>query len=265
MLNILLKAAREGGKVLMDYYGKKMQVNSKPNPADFVTAADVKSQKVIIQSLLRSMAKKGYKKEEIGFIAEENFVRAGAHTFIIDPLDGTSDYVLGTDRFAISIAYAYQNKILAGLIYSPVKNTFFFAQKNKGAYKITGRRKEKLILAFKPIKKSSISLNSSFDKTRAIQMFKLAVNVIPHVFQVRMQGCVVLSLMSIAENKFQANINGHCRVWDIAAAKLILEEAGGAILDWQGLPLKYNFKDAAKTYEIAAGRPDLLKQILKYT
>jgi len=248
----------------MDYYGKKMQINSKSNPADIVTAADIKSQKVIVQSLLRSMVKKGYKKEEIGFIAEENFVKAGAHTFIIDPLDGTSSYVLGLDRFAISIAYAYKGKILAGIAYNPVKKIFYIAEKNKGAYKIEGAKKEKLLVRKIPIQKSLISINPSSNKARAVKMFQIAINLIPRVIQVREQGSAVLSSVAVAENKFQANINGRCKFWDIAAVKIILEEAKGAILDWSGKIVECDLKNIAKDYSIIAGHPALLKQLLPY-
>ncbi len=248
----------------MDYYGKKMQVNSKSNPTDFVTTADVKSQKVIIQSLLRSMVKKGYKKEDMGFIAEENFVKAGTHTFIIDPLDGTFGYVLGLDRFAISIAYAYQGKILAGIAYNPVKKTFYIAEKNKGAYKIEGAKKEKLLVRKTPIQESLISINSTSNNAKAVKMFQVAIGLIPHVIRVREQGSVVLSSMMVAENKFQANLNGHCRLWDIAAVKIILEEARGAILDWKGKTVECDLKDIAKAYSIIVGHPVLLKQLLSY-
>ena len=264
MFNILSQAAQKGGQVLMDLYGKKIQIRSKSNPADIMTEADIKSQKAIIQSLEKSMAQKGLRKTEIGYITEENFNRKGIHKFIIDPLDGTSDYSLETDRFAISIAYTYQNEILAGLIYNPVKNIFFFAQKNKGAYKITGKKREKLFLDQKLFKKSLIALNSSSDKTNAIRMFKLAANLTPHVFRVKMFGSIVSNLMSVSGNKFQANINVGCRPWDLAAAKLILEEAGGAILDWKGSPLKIDWVNTAKNYSIIAGHRNILKQILKY-
>jgi len=264
MFNILSQAAQKGGQVLMDLYGKKIQIRSKSDPADIITKADIESQKAIIQSLKKSMTQKGFKETEIGFITEENFYKKGIHKFVIDPLDGTSDYFLETDRFAISIAYTYQNEILAGLVYNPLKNTFFFAQKNKGAYKITGKKREKLFLDRKPLKKSLIVLNSSSDKKRAIQMFQLAADLTPHVFRIKMFGSIVSNLMSVADNKFQANINGRCRLWDLAAAKLILEEAGGTILDWRGLPLKLDWEDAAKNYSIITGHSRVLKQILKY-
>lgn len=264
MFDILSSATKEGVDVLMGLYRKKIEIKSKSSPADIVTEADIKSQEIIVKSLLAGMLQKGYKEDEIGFITEENFVKPGIHTFIIDPLDGTSNYASGTDRFAISIAYMYKSEILAGIIHAPVTDVIYFAEKGKGAYKIENGKKEKLEIKEKSVEKSLVSINSSSNPKKAIKMFQLAINLTPHVFRVREQGSLTLSLIGVVENKFQAHLNYGTSIWDIAAVKVIMEEAGGVVWDWQGNQFDFDLKKVEKHYSVLAGNPGLLKKLVNY-
>ena len=264
MFQTLSEASSKGAEILMGLYNQEIKISAKSMPGDIVTEADLKSQDAIVESLLKSMFAKGFEEEEIGFITEENFVKPGAHTFIIDPLDGTSNYASGSDRFAVSIAYMHNGEILAGIIHNPVTNIIYYGEKGKGAYKIENGKKEKLEIKEKPLEKSLVSINSSPDPKQAVKMFQLAIDLTPHVLRVREQGSLTLSLIGVVENKFQAHLNLGTSVWDIAAVKIIIEEAGGVVMDWRGNPINFDFEEVNKHYPVLAGHSNVLKKIIKY-
>src|SRR3989338_11560546 len=150
MINILRSAAVEAGTILLNYYKKNLTLNYKTSHKDFYTIADVESQKIIKETITKLLLKKGIDKSEIGFIGEENLNVATnkKHLFVIDPLDGTTNFASGFDCFAISIAYFYDSVLTTGLIYRPTSKDFYYAQKNQGAYKNT----QPLKIIYKPLK-----------------------------------------------------------------------------------------------------------------
>ena len=145
-LNIMIRASEKASKILVRDFGEveKLQVSIK-SPTDFVSSADTKAEKIIIQELLK--AKKNYSviSEEIGIINNKN----SENIWIIDPIDGTTNFLHGIPHFAISIALKSNNEIIAGVIYDPIKDEMFFAEKEKGAYlnnrriKVSSRKKLK--------------------------------------------------------------------------------------------------------------------------
>ncbi len=130
-LNIMIRASEKASKVLIRDFGEveKLQVSIK-SPTDFVSSADTKAEKTIIQELLK--AKKNYSviSEEIGIINNKN----SENIWIIDPIDGTTNFLHGIPHFAISIALKSNNEIIAGVIYDPIKDEMFYAEKNNGAF-----------------------------------------------------------------------------------------------------------------------------------
>ena len=130
-LNIMIKASEKASKILIRDFGEveKLQVSIK-SPTDFVSSADTKAEKTIIQELLK--AKKNYSviSEEIGIINNKN----SENIWIIDPIDGTTNFLHGIPHFAISIALKSNNEIIAGVIYDPIKDEMFYAEKNNGAF-----------------------------------------------------------------------------------------------------------------------------------
>src|SRR3989344_8589889 len=117
MIDVLKTAAIEAGTILLNYYKKNLTLNYKTSHKDFYTIADVESQKTIKETITKLLVKKGVDKCEIGFIGEENLNTASnkKHLFVIDPLDGTTNFTSGFDFFAISIGYFYENELMAGL------------------------------------------------------------------------------------------------------------------------------------------------------
>src|SRR3990167_1043046 len=121
MINILKSAATEAGTILLNYYKKNLTLNYKTSHKDFYTIADVESQKIIKEVITKLLVKKGIKETEIGFIGEENLSvgKNAKHLFVIDPIDGTTNFASGFDFFAISIAYFHEGTLTTGLIYRP--------------------------------------------------------------------------------------------------------------------------------------------------
>src|SRR5256885_6716752 len=131
LLNVMIKAARKAGRTLKRDFGEveHLQVSLK-GPANFVTAADRRAEEIVHQEL--SQARPGY-----GFLGEEGGRREGpdrTHTFIVDPLDGTSNFLHGIPHFAVSIALEREGTIVAGIIYNPANDDLFTAERGKGAF-----------------------------------------------------------------------------------------------------------------------------------
>ena len=130
-LNIMIKASERASKILIRDFGEieKLQV-SKKGPADFVTNSDLKLEKILIEELKKARPNYSIISEENGF--EKN--KDKKNTWIIDPIDGTINFLHGIPHFAISIALKCENEIISGLIFDPIKNEMFFAEKESGAY-----------------------------------------------------------------------------------------------------------------------------------
>ena len=130
-LNIIIKASEKASKILIRDFGEieKLQV-SKKGPADFVTNADFKAERIIIEELKKA-------RPNFSIISEENGIEENKdknNTWIIDPIDGTINFLHGIPHFAISIALKSNNEIVSGLIFDPIKDEMFYAEKNNGAY-----------------------------------------------------------------------------------------------------------------------------------
>ena len=130
-LNIMIKASEKASKALIRDFGEieKLQVSSK-GPSDFVTNADIKTEKIIIEELKKAKPHYSILSEEKGLELNKDKNK----TWIIDPIDGTINFLHGVPHFAISIALKIEKEIIAGLIFDPIKNEIFYAEKNNGAY-----------------------------------------------------------------------------------------------------------------------------------
>ena len=130
-LNIMIKAAEKASKILIRDFGEleKLQVSSK-GPSDFVTNSDKKVEKILIEELTKSRNKFSIISEEIGEVKNSD----KDNYWIIDPIDGTSNFLHGIPHFAISIALKSNKEIVSGLVFDPIKNEMFYGEKNNGAY-----------------------------------------------------------------------------------------------------------------------------------
>ena len=207
-LNIMIKASEKASKVLIRDFGEieKLQV-SKKGPKDFVTNADLKAEKIIIEELKKARPNYSIISEESGI--ENN--KDKNNTWIIDPIDGTINYLHGIPHFAISIGLKTKNEIVSGLIFDPIKDEMFFAEKNKGAF-FNNRR-----------------IRVSNKKEIEDCLFATGKNFIEPNFPNRKSGCAALDMAYVASGRFDGYFQENLNLWDIAAGIILISEAGGSI------------------------------------
>ena len=210
-LNIMIKASEKASKVLIRDFGEveKLQVSIK-GPSDFVSNADKKSEKIIIEELSKSRKKYSILSEEVGEINNSDT----DNMWIIDPIDGTTNFLHGIPHFAISIALKSKNEIISGLIFDPIKNEMFYAEKNNGAYFNNHR--------IKVSKKKKIE-NCLF-ATGGKEEIKSNLNT-------RKSGSAALDMAYVAAGRYDGCFQDHLHLWDIAAGIILVKEAGGKIND----------------------------------
>ena len=208
-LNIMIKAAEKASKVLIRDFGEveKLQVSVK-GPSDFVTNADKKAEKIIIEELSKSRKKFSILSEETGEIKNSDI----NNVWIIDPIDGTTNFLHGVPHFAISIALKSNNEIISGLIFDPIKNEMFYAEKNNGAYFNNKRMK---------VSRKKI-LEECLFATGGKKEIKSDLNT-------RKSGSAALDIAYVAAGRYDGYFQNHLNLWDIAAGIIMIKEAGGKI------------------------------------
>ena len=210
-LNLMIKAAEKASKSVIRDFGEveKLQV-SKKGPYDFVTKTDKYVEKILIEELSKSKKHYSFITEETGKINnkdKENF-------WIIDPIDGTTNFLHGIPHFAICIAHMSNNEIISGLIFDPIKDEMFFSEKNKGSF-LNNQR-------LRVSKKNSIK-NCLFSSNQEGVKFS--------DLNMRCSGCASLDLAYVAAGRFDGFFHNKINIWDIAAGSLMVEEAGGVVND----------------------------------
>ena len=208
-LNIMIKASEKASKVLIKDFGEieKLQV-SKKGPNDFVTNSDIKTEQIIIDELKKAKPNYSILSEEKGI--ENN--KDENNTWIIDPIDGTINYLHGIPHFAISIALKSYDKIIAGLIYDPIKDEMFYAEKNNGAYFNNQRIK--------------VSKKNKIEDCLFVAGSKINYD---NELLIRNSGCAALDMAYVASGRYDGYFQKNINLWDIAAGIIIVEEAGGIL------------------------------------
>ncbi len=224
-LNIMYKACMKASKSLIRDFGEieNLQVSSK-GPGDFVSSADRRTEKIIIDELLKAHPDYGILSEEAGEINEKN----KTNRWIIDPIDGTSNFLNGIPQFAISIGYEEEGKIKNGLIYDPIKNELFFAETGSGAFlnnsRIRVSKKKNLMTS---LIGTGGPKSSSKIKNEIFQEFlEISKNI---ETPIRKFGSASLDLANVACGRFDGFWQRELSYWDIAAGIVIVKEAGGFI------------------------------------
>ena len=229
-LNLMHRACMKASKVLIRDFGEieKLQVSEK-GPGDFVTASDKRVEKIIINELNVESSKYSVLCEEKGELIGKNKEKR----WIIDPIDGTTNFLNGLPHFAISIAYEEKGEILSGIIFDPIKNEMFFAEKGQGAYlnnirtRVSNKSdfKNSLLVTGGPRYTSNIK-----DKVFK-EYIELAKKVRPPI---RKSGSAALDLAYVAAGRFDGSWQRELKYWDIAAGIIIVKESGGFINNLRG-------------------------------
>jgi myo-inositol-1(or 4)-monophosphatase len=224
-INIIYKACMKASKALIRDFGEieKLQVSSK-GPGDFVTAADTRSEKIIVEELLKAHPDYGILSEEVGVINKSN----KDQRWIIDPIDGTMNFLNGIPHFAISIGFEEKGEIVSGIIFDPIKDEMFFAEKGAGAFlnnsriRVSNKKKikESLLVTGGP-KFNSKKRDSIFEEYIKISNITDA--------PIRKFGSAALDIANVACGRFDGYWQWELNYWDIAAGLIILKEAGGYV------------------------------------
>ena len=227
-LNIMIKAVEKASKSVIRDFGEveKLQVKKK-GPRDFVTKTDKNVEKILIEELSKTKKNYSFLSEEIGEINNKD----KDNIWIIDPIDGTTNFLHGVPHFAISIALKSNNEIVCGLIFDPIKDELFYAEKNNGAYFNNQR--------IRVSKKREIN-----ECLFAVGKGKYNPDLI-----CRRSGSAALDMAYVASGRFDGYFQNNLNLWDIAAGIIIVKEAGGIINEIDLSSLK-NIKVLASSAEI---------------
>ncbi|MDB5490832.1 MAG: Inositol-monophosphatase [Micavibrio sp.] len=235
-MNVMLRAAEKASRSLVRDFGEveQLQVSMK-GPGDFVSAADMRAEKIIFEELQKA-------RPDFGFLMEESGVVKGKDTenrWIIDPLDGTTNFLHGIPYWAISIALEHKGEIVAGLIYDPITDEMFRAEKGDGAFmrnkrlRVSGRRDLPLSVIV------GGSAGKRPERSNLSAYLKQVENISNSGAGYRKNASASLDLAYVAAGRYDAYWESSLKPWDVAAGFLIVKEAGGYVgtLDGKGDPV----------------------------
>ncbi|MCX7120175.1 MAG: inositol monophosphatase family protein [Gammaproteobacteria bacterium] len=251
MLNIAIQAARQASRIMMRGLDQmdKLQITEK-NPNDFVTQVDRVSEEIIIETIRKAYPHHAILAEE----SEHKNNKDEEYCWVIDPLDGTRNFMQGYPQFSISIALLKKNVVELGLVYDPVRQELFTATRGQGAY-LNSRR-----MRISDNKKMNTALiGTGFpckNKDNIKNYLQAFENVFMQCSDIRRAGSAALDLAYVACGRLDGFWESNLAIWDMAAASLMIKESGGIVSDFQG----------GETYlergNIAAANPKILKELL---
>ena len=236
-LNLMIKACEKAAKVIIRDFGEveNLQV-SKKGPKDFVTKTDKRVEKILIDELTKSKKNYSFITEETGEILNKN----KDIFWIIDPIDGTTNFLHGIPHFAISIALKREGEIISGLVFDPIKNEVFYAEKDSGSFFNNNR--------IRVSNKSNIDECLFSSNCEGIKLIYPRLNL-------RNTGCAALDLAYVGCGRFDGYFHNKINIWDIAAGKIIIEEAGGKVNDISDFKID--------KIDIRASNPNIYEKMLK--
>jgi len=228
-INVMVKVCRKAAKILIRDFGEieNLQVSIK-GPGNFVTASDIKVEKILIEELQKARPTYSILSEEAGQINNDESFK-----WIIDPIDGTSNFLHGIPHFAISVGLEHDKEIICGIIYDPIKDEMFVAEKGNGSYlnnkrmRVSSRSKLKdcMIITGGP-------RNKSKDRDLALEEYKKFSSKV--LVPIRKLGSASLDMAYVAMGRCDGFWQRDLSYWDIAAGIIIVKEAGGFVTDFNG-------------------------------
>lgn len=251
LINIAIEAARAAGNTVMKALQRLDTVKTtEKSPNNYVTNIDLRVEQDIITHIRKAYPTHGILGEESGETAGDDY------QWIIDPIDGTRNFIHGFPHFAISIAITYKNKIEHGVIYDPVRQELFSASRGKGA-KLNDRRIR--VSARKNLEECLLGTGFAYrhqDKKNIVPT-KILNAVLPICGDIRRAGAATLDLAYVACGRFDGFWELGLNIWDIAAGILLVKEAGGIVCD------PYGGEDYLKNGNVVAANPIIMRQFLK--
>jgi len=251
VLTIAKRAALSAGRILLRHFDQleRLTVTEK-RPSDFVSEADLQAEQEIIQILRKTYPNHG-------ILAEESGEHPGQdeYQWVIDPLDGTTNFLHGIPHFAISIAFRYKSRLEAGLIYDPIRQEMFTASRGQGA-QINDRRIR--VSGINMLENALLGTGFPFRHPQHQPAYLSFFNsLFGRCVEIRRAGAASLDLSYVAAGRLDAFWEMSLKPWDIAAGALIVQEAGGLVSDFSG------GNDFMQSGHIVAGNPKIFKALLQ--
>ena len=232
----MIKACEKASKIIIRDFGEleNLQV-SKKGPKDFVTKTDKRVEKILVEELTKSKKNYSFITEETGLILNNK----KDIFWIIDPIDGTTNFLHGIPHFAISVALQKDEEIVSGLIFDPIKNEIFYAEKNCGSYFNNSR--------IRVSKKTDLEECLFASNNEGVKSIYPKLNT-------RNTGCAALDLAYVGCGRLDGYFHNKINLWDVAAGKIIIEEAGGKVNNIKD----FNINDI----DIRAGNPNIYEKMV---
>ncbi len=227
-INVMVKAAQKAARTLVRDFGEVEQLQvSRKGPADFVSSADLRAERSIREELAKARPSYGFLMEESGATEGD-----GRHRWIVDPLDGTTNFLHGIPQFAISIALERDGELVAGVIYDPIKDELFWAEKGGGAF-LNDRRLR--VSARRDMAQAVIGTGLPFLARGDHEAYlPLLAAVMAQTAGVRRLGAAALDLAYVAAGRFEGFFEFGLNPWDMAAGIVLVREAGGYVSEVTG-------------------------------
>lgn len=228
-INVMVRACRKAAKILIRDFGEieKLQVSLK-GPGDFVTMSDKKVEKILIEELQKARPNYSILSEEIGKISNDESFK-----WIIDPIDGTSNFLHGIPHFAMSVGLEHNEEIVCGIIYDPIKDEMFVAEKGNGSYlnnqriRVSSRSKLKDCIIF-----TGGPTHDSKDRELALKEYNNFSSKV--LIPIRKMGSASLDMAYVAAGRCDGFWQRNLSYWDIAAGIILVKESGGFVTDFNG-------------------------------
>lgn len=250
-IQTIITAAEDGGKIVKGYFGKTLDIEEKSTIGDFRTKADLESEKAVLQLISKQFPRFNILSEEMGLIDNKS-----EYTFVVDPLDGSNNFVLGIPNFSISIGLLKKNKAIAGVIYLPMLNHTYYAQEGQGSFL---DRKRLNVNKESDIKKATVSYTCGYvNPTGYAESLRHKLNKL-NIKRMLEHWSPAVDYCLLASGKLEAIINNKNEIYDYAAGKIIAREAGALITTFDGKPEE---DDRNNTF-LASNGTKIHKQLLK--
>ncbi len=246
-LDFAIKVSKRVGKLLLSEWGNPEKLATKSNFQDLITDMDEKAQKIIVDSIRKNFP-------EDGILSEEGIDERAESYWVIDPIDGTVNYAFGLPSFSVSIAYVKGDEVELGVVHVPTLDETYYAKFGEGAY-MNG---ERIRVSSRGNLKECIGLLGFFRgfTSKVLELFE------DKVVRMRILGSLAVAIVYVAHGRADFAIAKRANVWDVAAANLILKEAGGTITDMSGNPI---LLESNNGYVFSNGKvhQDVLKNLEK--
>jgi len=237
--------AREVGRLQMDYFRKEgLSYHTKVSNSDLVTEVDERSEKYLMEAIGEAFPHHGVLSEEFG-----DYHKESEYIWVLDPLDGTTNYFQGIPMFALSLALQHRGETLLGVVYNPALEEMFEAVKGQGAY-FRGRALK--VSARKDLKECVLATGFPYDKdTHPQNNINYFSHLVPRVRGIRRMGAAAIDLAYVAAGILDGFWELNLKAWDVEAGNLLIEEAGGKII----------YLPENREISLAAGNPVICQKI----